>query len=162
MKTLLVMRHAKSSWNHSDLTDHDRPLNNRGRGDAPRMGQLLRDEDLVPDIIITSTAKRAVSTAKYVVETSGFDGKVVRTEDFYLADPEDYIAKLQRLSPKYGVVMIVGHNPGMTDLVHILTDEPEGLTTANIAHIEIPIDDWADLTDDIESELKQIWRPREL
>ncbi|MBK6712098.1 MAG: histidine phosphatase family protein [Chloroflexi bacterium] len=66
MKTLLVLRHAKSSWSNDFLSDHQRPLNDRGKQDAPRMGRLLRDEELTPDLIITSSAERALSTAELV------------------------------------------------------------------------------------------------
>ena len=69
MKTLLLLRHAKSSWDNSDLADHDRPLNGRGRRDAPRMGQLLAQHDLTPDLIVTSAARRAATTAEPVSYT---------------------------------------------------------------------------------------------
>ena len=76
MKTLLVLRHAKSSWNDSALKDHERPLNDRGKRDAPRMGQLLNDHKLTPDLIISSTAKRARKTAKKVADSCGYQGEV--------------------------------------------------------------------------------------
>jgi len=74
MKTLLILRHAKSSWSHPGLSDHDRPLNKRGKRDAPRMGQLLREEGLLPDLIISSSAKRAKTTAERVSNESGYVG----------------------------------------------------------------------------------------
>ncbi|MFB3041695.1 MAG: histidine phosphatase family protein, partial [Candidatus Poribacteria bacterium] len=83
MKTLLILRHAKSSWEHPELTDHDRPLNKRGKRDAPRMGKLLRVQGLVPDLIMSSTAKRARSTAKTVARKSGYKEKVELTPAFY-------------------------------------------------------------------------------
>ena len=76
MKTLLIMRHAKSSWDESDMHDHDRPLNKRGKLNAPRMGRLLREQDLVPDLIITSSARRARDTAGAVADQSGYEGDV--------------------------------------------------------------------------------------
>ena len=72
MKSILILRHAKSSWKHPDVNDHDRPLNKRGKRDAPYMGELLRDKHLVPDFIISSTAKRARSTAKAVAKAAGY------------------------------------------------------------------------------------------
>ncbi len=80
MKTLLVLRHAKSSWKDSGLADHDRPLNKRGKHDAPRMGTLLAKEDLVPDLIISSSAKRAKSTAEAVAMNCGYDGEIQYSE----------------------------------------------------------------------------------
>ena len=77
MKTLLILRHAKSSWKEQDLPDHDRPLNKRGKNDAPRMGKLLKDEDLIPDLIMSSTAVRAKKTAELVAKACKYKGKIV-------------------------------------------------------------------------------------
>ena len=76
MKTLLILRHAKSSWDNTWLSDHERPLNDRGRRDAPRMGRLLRDEELVPDLIITSSAERALSTAEAAALACDYDQEI--------------------------------------------------------------------------------------
>jgi phosphohistidine phosphatase len=76
MKTLLIMRHAKSSWKDPDLPDHDRPLNKRGKHDAPSMGKLLKDEDLIPDLIISSTAARAKKTAELVAKACKYKGEI--------------------------------------------------------------------------------------
>ena len=83
MKTLLIMRHAKSSWKEQDLPDHDRPLNKRGEKDAPRMGKLLKDEDLIPDLIMSSSAVRAKKTAELVVKTCKYKGKIVLNHSLY-------------------------------------------------------------------------------
>jgi phosphohistidine phosphatase len=77
MKSVLILRHAKSSWKHPELADHDRPLNRRGKRDAPLMGRLLKKEDLVPEIIISSTATRARSTAEAVAKSSGYKGEII-------------------------------------------------------------------------------------
>ena len=76
MKTLLLLRHAKSSWDNSELADHDRPLNGRGRRDAPRMGQLLAQHDLTPDLIVTSAARRAATTAELVALAAEYGGDI--------------------------------------------------------------------------------------
>ena len=83
MKSILILRHAKSSWKHPDVNDHDRPLNKRGKRDAPYMGELLRDKHLVPDFIISSTAKRARSTAKAVAKAAGY--KLTLNQSLYAA-----------------------------------------------------------------------------
>lgn len=80
--------HAKSSWNHPDLTDHDRPLNKRGKGDAQCMGRLLKREHLIPDIIISSTATRARATAEGVAKASGYKGEIIMNKSLYAAGPE--------------------------------------------------------------------------
>ncbi|HEX6383989.1 MAG TPA: histidine phosphatase family protein [Anaerolineae bacterium] len=162
MKTLLILRHAKSSWDNANLSDHDRPLNERGQRDAPRMGRLLRDRELVPDLIITSTAERALATAEAVALASDYDGEIKYTRRFYHADPETYLEVLQTVPNKYERVMIVGHNPGMEELVEQLTGQAERLTTANIAHVELPVSSWKELMDETEGELIDLWRPKEL
>ncbi len=162
MKELLVMRHAKSDWNNARLSDHDRPLNNRGKADAPRMGQLLHRLDLTPELIISSTAERAMTTAELVALHSNYEQDIQWTRDFYHAEPETYIETLHDLDDKYGRVMVVGHNPGMAELVDLLTDESVHFTTANIAHISLPIDNWADCTEEMQGTLLNLWRPKEI
>src|SRR5690348_12650091 len=101
MKSVLVLRHAKSSWKHPKLADHDRPLNKRGKRDAPRMGRLLKKEHLVPDIIISSTAIRARTTAKAVAKASGYQGEITFNRSLYAAGPQAYIDVLHDLSDQY-------------------------------------------------------------
>jgi phosphohistidine phosphatase len=162
MKTLLILRHGKSSWKDASLADHDRPLNSRGRRDAPVMGELLRDEGLVPGLIVSSTAKRARTTAEAVAEASGYEGEVLLTRYLYMADPEDYLAVLQELDSTEESVMVVGHNPGMEALLEDLTGEYERLPTAALAQVELPVDRWTELTHETEGRLVNLWRPREL
>ena len=88
MRTLLILRHAKSSWANNRLADHARPLNKRGKLDAPRMGQLLRREELMPDLVISSTAERALTTAEMAALACGYEAAIRVTRDFYHADPE--------------------------------------------------------------------------
>lgn len=161
-KTLLIMRHAKSDWNNNRLDDHARPLNKRGKQDAPHMGKLLKDEDLTPDLIITSTAERALTTAELVALACDFEGELVTTRDFYHADPATYLELLQGVDDQYNRVMIVGHNPGMEELVADLTGEAEHFTTANIAHVELPITSWSQLNEDTTGNLLNLWRPKEV
>ena len=163
MKKLLILRHAKSSWAQGNLSDHERPLNARGEADAPQMGKLLRQEGLVPSLIISSSAKRAVTTARLVAEAAGFEGELRVTRQFYHADPETYLAVLRETAVNdHDCVMVVGHNPGMEELVAQLTDWDDVFTTANIAHVALPIESWQELTDDVEGTLVNWWQPREL
>jgi phosphohistidine phosphatase len=117
MKTLLVMRHAKSSWDDSGLADHDRPLNARGKRDAPLMGRWLLQEDLVPEEIITSTAKRALATAEAVAGASDFENEIKVDRFYYHADAEMYTEGVKDLPDEIQLAMIIGHNPGLEDLV---------------------------------------------
>ena len=161
MKTLLIVRHAKSSWNHPGLSDHDRPLNQRGKEDAPRMGEVLRDEDSIPDLIISSTAKRAQKTAELMAEASGFEGEIVMTRAFYHADSDTYLDMLKTIPDNIDTVMFVGHNPGMEELVYDLTGESVRFTTANIAQVRLPIGLWNEFEDEISGDLLNLWRPRD-
>lgn len=162
MKTLLILRHAKSSWKDEKLDDHDRPLNKRGQRDAPRMGKLLRKEDLLPDFILSSSARRARETIEAVVEESGYGGDIYLSHELYAFEPQPYLEALQQLQVDYPSVLLVGHNPALEGLVEMLTGESESLTTAALAKIELPIDGWQELTDETEGKLINIWRPREL
>ena len=164
MKTLLILRHAKSSWKFPDLSDHDRPLNRRGKRDAPRMGKTLKERGLVPDLVISSTATRAKDTASAVAKHSGYKGKRIRFESLYAAEPGAYLAVLRELADNYQRVLIVGHNPGVEELIELLTGEIHIVPTCTLAQIEFDIEKWSDtlhrLTD--RGRLVEILKPDEL
>ncbi len=164
MKTLLILRHAKSSWKEANLDDHDRPLNKRGKRDAPLMGALLRREELLPDLILSSTARRARATTELVVEESGCEGEAQFLRDLYAAGPEAYIEALSELSNHYECVMVVGHNPGLEELLEWLTGDYEPMPTAALAQVQLPIQSWEELMDldETEASLLNLWRPKEL
>ena len=160
MKTLLILRHAKSSWDNPQLSDYDRPLNKRGKRDAPRMGKHLREQDLIPDRILTSSAKRARKTATKVAKSCGYVGKIKQLDRFYLAPPGVYLEKLQTLPNKHQRVMVVGHNPTMEQLVRHLTGQIEPMPTTAIAHIELPIQHWEALDLYTRGRLVNLWTPK--
>jgi phosphohistidine phosphatase len=163
MKVLLILRHAKSSWTSDALGDHERPLNRRGVRNAPRMGSLLEEQNLVPDLIISSDAVRARMTAEAVVKTSGYAAEIVFDPRLYLASPDDIIAVLRSTpSADARTVMIVGHNPGLEDLVAQLTGEERELPTAALAVISLPLERWNDLATDSRGEVLALWRPKDL
>lgn len=162
MKTLLLMRHAKSSWKDSKLPDHERPLNKRGYRDAPEMGKLLFKAELVPQLILCSSATRARLTAEAVAEQCNFSGEINYLDSFYLAEPETYLKGLQDLPDELERVMIIGHNPGLEGLLQILCRQVESLPTASIAYLALPIKHWGELNGSVVGELIQLWRPREL
>jgi phosphohistidine phosphatase len=157
MKSVLVLRHAKSSWNHPDLADHDRPLNKRGKRDAPLMGRLLKREDLVPDLIICSTAKRAHATAEAVAKASGYKGKIVLNKSLYAAGPEAYLRVIHDLSDEYVRMLIVGHNPGLEELVELLTGEIHLMPTCSLANVKFRVDKWSDIDYKIKGQIGEIW-----
>jgi len=162
MKTLLVLRHAKSSWEDPGLKDHDRPLNPRGVHDAPRMGRLLVEEDLVPSRIITSTANRARSTAELAAGVMEDRPEIEETRELYLASPHTILDVIADLGDSADPLMVVGHNPGLTALVTLLTDVCEELPTAALAAIELDIDDWDEIGGAKRGRVIGLWRPKEL
>ncbi len=162
MKRLLLLRHAKSSWGEASLSDYDRPLNDRGRHDAPRIGRLLRREDLVPDLIIASSARRAATTAELVAEAASFEGELRYTDKLYLAEPEAYLALARRADESVNTLLLVGHNPGIQELVALLTGRDERMATATLACVAMPLTAWSALVADERYELQGVWRPREL
>ena len=162
MKTLLVLRHAKSSWSDPALDDHERPLNMRGRRDAPRMGELVREYRLIPDVVISSDAARARLTAEAVVEAARYGGEIRLDPRLYLAGPADILSVLRSVGENAETVMIVGHNPGLEELVAHLTGEWQDLPTTALAQIVLPIDQWRDLTLSTRGTLVGHWRPKQL
>ncbi len=162
MKKLLLMRHAKSSWKDVSLSDHERPLNKRGKRAAPRMGLLLTDKDLIPDTILCSTARRARSTVERLLETCDFTGDVRYLEDLYHADYATYLDFLSDLPDEANLVMIVGHNPEMNQFLHVVCDVYDHMPTAAIALIEFTGDTWSALNDDPTGKLINFWKPREI
>jgi len=162
MKTLLVLRHAKSSWSDPALDDHERPLNKRGRRDAPRMGELVREYHLIPDVVISSDAVRARLTAEAVVEAARCAGGILLDQRLYMAGPADILSLLRTVGEKAETVMIVGHNPGLEELVAQLTGERQDLPTAALAQIVLPIDQWRDLKRSTRGTLAGHWVAKEL
>jgi phosphohistidine phosphatase len=162
MKTLLLLRHAKSSWKHPELADHDRPLNKRGKRTAPLMGALLQDEDLIPDLILCSSAVRAHTTALFVAKACAYAGEIKRTRKLYLAGPQAYIEVLRQMAEKHARVLVVGHNPGLEALIEALTGEAIAMPTAALAQVELSLKRWSDLDTDTECKLVNVWRPKDL
>ena len=162
MKSVLILRHAKSSWKDPGLPDHGRPLNKRGKRDAPLMGRLLKREDLVPEIMISSTAIRACSTAEAVAKTSGYKGEIILDKSLYAAGPEAYLGVMHDLSVEYVRVLIIGHNPGLEELVEMLTEEIHLFPTCSLAHVKLRVGKWSEIDNKIKGQVAEKWRPRDL
>ncbi len=161
MKTLILLRHAKSSWKQPELNDHDRPLNKRGKKEAPKVGQYIKENQLLPDLILSSTARRARDTAQAVADESGYTGQVEYYQDLYLSDTACYLDILQCQPDSASRIMVVGHNPDLEDLLTLLTDVSEHLTTAALVFIDLPISSWQELNEATDGRLQLIWAPRE-
>ena len=156
------MRHAKSSWDDRALSDHDRPLAPRGERDAPRIGQLIQDEDLIPEQILCSTAARTRGTAAGLFSVWGDSSHIDYLGDLYHGDLQDYCEALQALPTGTQRAMLIGHNPTSEYLVAALTGHRERMPTAALAHIQLGIDSWADLSDDGSGTLRALWRPKDI
>ncbi|WP_456323344.1 SixA phosphatase family protein [Hydrogenimonas sp.] len=144
MRELFLMRHAKSSWDDPTLSDFDRPLNARGKEDAPLMGKYLKKLGIKPDLIISSPAKRAKKTAKIVAEELGYDTDAIDYKDgIYEASPQSLLYLVCQLPDDAKRVMIVGHNPGITELANVLGDITiENIPTAGVAGIAFDTQRW--------------------
>lgn len=162
MKSLLLLRHAKSSWEDTALPDHDRPLKPRGIKAARRIGRLLRDQNLIPELILCSTATRARETLRLVEEESQQHAETDFIAALYHCQPVEFITVLQGVESTVSSVMIVGHNPGMEEWLQNLIGKPETMPTGCLVQLAMPFDDWSQVTESTRGELINIWRPREL
>jgi phosphohistidine phosphatase len=151
MKKLYIVRHAKSSWSDGSLSDFDRPLNNRGESDAPLIGKVLKKAKVLPDLVISSPAKRAFSTAEIISDKIGYSkDKIVKEIDLYHAGPLDLISIINKVSNNVDSLMIFGHNPGFTYLINTLTNfSLPNLPTCGFAEIELFVDDWKEVSKDV-------------
>lgn len=159
----MILRHAKSSWADAYADDWERPLTDRGQRDAARVGRHLRRLRLVPDLIITSDAVRAHTTALTVADASRYAGKIVLSSSLYHASPAAAIEVLKTVEdPALRAIMIVAHNPGLEDLVTRLTGEHVELPTAALVNVELPIRRWSDLDLSAGASMIDLWRPADL
>lgn len=147
MKTLLLLRHAKSSRDDPGLLDFDRPLATRGRQDAPTIGKALKKREPLPDLIIASLAVRAKETIEAVIEAAKLDIQPQFDESIYGASSDELLALVHHLPKNSSCVLLVGHNPGFEELVGRLTGAYEPMPTAALASIAFQVDDWADVQD---------------
>ncbi len=162
-KQLLVMRHAKSSWNQVGLSDYQRPLNERGLSDAPRMAEFVRQQNCLPNLIASSTAVRARQTTElFVAACPDQSISLLWVDEFYHAPPRVYLNYLTTLeSDNLDTVMLVGHNPGLEELVAGLAGQSHHFPTAAIAHFQVDISVWSEFTASV-CELVSLWRPKEV
>jgi phosphohistidine phosphatase len=159
-RRLLLLRHAKSSWDDDSLPDHERPLNKRGRRDAPRVGDWLKKTDRVPQCILSSTARRARKTARIAAEHCGFDGRLLLLPELYLAAPGDFLNVLATVPDTIRTVLLVGHNPGMEDFASEICGQSLVMPTAALADIDLGDLAWKELSLEPRGRLIELWTPR--
>jgi len=161
MKSLLVLRHAKSSWKHEGLADHDRPLNRRGRHDAPRVGRLLREHELLPEVVLCSTAARARGTLELLLEAAEWTCELRFSPALYTASPADVVAAVRELPARVGRALVVGHNPTLEELVRELSGREVALPTAALVRLDWRGADWREFGAGRPVELVELWTPKE-
>ena len=144
MKTLILIRHAKSSWKHPDLPDLLRPLNKRGQRDAPVMGGRLAKREVEPDLIASSPATRAIATAEAMAQEIGYPEEDIRVDErLYEASAFDLLEIIQGLDNALEHVMLIGHNPGLTELANDLGCDVDNIPTCGVVELQFDIGSWA-------------------
>lgn len=145
MKKLFIIRHAKSSWKDYSLDDFDRPLNKRGFLNAPLMGKYLKDKNIVPDIILSSPALRAKTTAEIIANKVKYKKQIVYEESIYEVDINTLHNIITSLKNKYNIAFIIGHNPGLNLLVDNYVGFDENIPTCGVVELEIKSDSWENI-----------------
>ncbi|MBL4708138.1 MAG: histidine phosphatase family protein [Flavobacteriales bacterium] len=144
MKTLYIIRHAKSSWSQANVSDFDRTLNDRGFFDAPLMGKVLKGKGILPDAIYASTAKRALLTTSILTKEISFTKEINKEPEYYHASASSLLQKINQFPDDLNTVFVVGHNPGLTYLAEDLSNDHFGnLPTCGIVGIRFEFDSWA-------------------
>ena len=150
MKKLYLIRHAKSSWDNPGSTYFERPLNKRGKRDAPFIGKLLKKENVEPDLIISSPAVRALTTAEFFAKEIGYSkNKILKDENIYEAGLRELEDIVQNIPDDKTVILLFGHNPGLTHYVNHLGDKYiENMPTCSVAGIEFDVKSWKEIERD--------------
>jgi len=149
MKTLYAVRHAKSSWDNPFLDDFSRPLNDRGRRDAPRMALRLKERQIRPTLLLSSPAERALSTCLLIADSLGYSAAEIEKErKLYHASDEQILGVVRALDDIHGSAMIFSHNPGLTEFVNRVSREEvtDNIPTCGVVSIFFRVDSWKDLT----------------
>ncbi len=145
MKIIILVRHAKSSWKDLGMDDFDRPLNKRGKKNAPLMGEKLKERQIIPDLVLSSPAKRARKTAIAIAKVLGYPKKeIVFDDNFYHANATYLYEMLRNLDDKHETVMLFGHNPDLNNLANLLLNENRvpNIVTTGVYCIRIDVDKW--------------------
>jgi phosphohistidine phosphatase len=147
MKTLYVLRHAKSSWGEPSLADFDRPLNGRGMRAVPAVAGVMRERGIHPGLVVSSPALRARQTAELLAAELGLDAPVQFDARVYEAHTLDLLKVISDADEPAGELLLVGHNPGLEGLVERLTGERVGLPTAALARVELTVERWSEVAE---------------
>ena len=143
-KQLLLIRHAKSDWGNPSIRDFDRPLNKRGHTNAPEMAERMVNQNIYPDLVSSSPALRALTTAKYFAKEWNINENNIQTDkNIYEADLKTLLNVVNRFDNKHNTIAMFGHNPGLTDFANYLCDANiYNMPTCSIVILEFSFDDW--------------------
>lgn len=149
MKELILVRHAKSSWDHAGLADHERPLLEKGKKRTRKIINYLQEQKVMPDFILSSSALRARETAQFIAMGLGLDKGLVKVDPaLYHADAEQLLEQFDDLSDNFKTVMLVGHNPALTNFVNMFLVPPiDWLPTSGVVAIQFETDRWDEIRD---------------
>lgn len=159
MKTLFLIRHAKSDWTH-EVSDFDRPLNERGHSVAPKMAKFLLDKGFSIDCFISSPAKRALTTCRYFAETFGNSG-IKKVQDLYEPHQEDFVETILNIDDEHNSAALFSHNPTISEFASSLTEETVNFPTCAVAVFEIYCDEWSQM-EGAKKQLTHFFIPKEV
>lgn len=159
MKSLIVLRHGKAE-NPGGVPDFDRSLAGRGAQDAVRVGEVLVERDLMPDLIVTSTANRAATTARLMAEGCHYSGEIIPVDDLYLPRQSDILATIRDIPEQHSRVVIVGHNPGFAVFAMKFGNDVDSFPTCAWTHIGFDVQFWGEVTETTKSEGLDFWYPK--
>jgi len=159
---LILMRHAKSDWGDPSLSDHERPLNGRGKRDSPRMADWLAEHRCIPDVVLSSSSSRTRETLQLMCEQWSEEPTVSFTDTLYLAAPDSILDCVRSDAMDSHCLMVLAHNPGISYLASILAGRSMEMPTAAVAIFKVELDDWHDLRESTPLELTEFMRPKAL
>ena len=161
MKTLFLLRHAKSSWKDKTLLDIERPLNGRGRKASQTMGSLLKREKVIPDLVLSSSAVRARQTTDLLLAAANLSTDLRFDERIYEASAQKLLEVVRQIEKSKKAVLLVGHNPGLEEFLELLTGASETMPTGTLSKVALTASNWADIGDKCAT-LEWILKPKQL
>ena len=158
--TLILMRHAKSDWSDTSLSDHERPLNRRGRKDSTRMADWMIENDLVPDLVLCSTSSRTRATVEIMLDIWDSEPDVVHHENLYLASQDEILREVRTCGVDCDRIMVVAHNPGISHTASMFAEKSIEMPTACVSAFDLATDDWQNAGEEIDRRFRVLMRPK--
>ena len=157
MRTVYLMRHAKSRWDEPDVPDEARGLTKRGKRDAKAIGEGMALQEAPPHVIVTSIARRARGTARRMAGRWGYAGQIVTDARLWEGGPHAILSLLREMDDGVHSVLLIGHNPSMEETVFLLGDRVVSMATSTVVRIDLPVDSWAELQLPAYGTVQHVW-----